>query len=223
MHDERTGNAPARLGALLFAAAAIFAVGHSDDAHAAIPDLPLPSIIEKLVADGARSADPAAFSPRIRALTDLEDASPRSDDPAGPKIGLDAAEARCLAIGIYHEARGEPDAGQIAVGQVIMNRVRSNYYPDTPCGVVFQNAEKKHRCQFSFACDGRSDEPQDFDAWARAVAIAGTLVEGDNPALDADLAISTHYHATSVRPGWAAKLRRTGQIGRHIFYFSKAR
>lgn len=223
MGDQRTGIAPARLGGFVFAAAAFFISSHADNGRAAIPDLPLPSVIEKLVADGARSAESAAFTPQIRALNDLENASPRTGAPSESKSALDAAEARCLAIGIYHEARGEPQAGQIAVGQVILNRVRSNYYPDTPCGVVFQNADKKNRCQFSFACDGRSDEPQDFAAWARAVVIADTLVKGDDPTLDADLAISTHYHATSVRPGWAAKLRRTGKIGKHIFYFSKAR
>lgn len=222
MGDGRTGLVPAWLGGIVFAATFSTAF-HADEARATIPDLPAPAVLEKIVQDGTRSVQLAAFTPRVKALSELEDAPAHSDDQPGARSMIDAAESRCLAIGIYHEARGEPKVGQVAVGQVIMNRVRSNYYPDTPCGVVFQNADKKHRCQFSFACDGRSDEPQDFKAWARAVEIADMLVQGDESSLDEDLAISTHYHATSVRPNWAAKLRRTGQIGKHIFYFSKAR
>lgn len=131
-------------------------------------------------------------------------------------------QAKCLATGIYHEARGEPVDGQLAVGQVIMNRVDSKYYPNTICGVVFQNAHWRNRCQFSFACDGISDTPRDKHAWKRSINVAERVITDDVP-LDIQLATSTHYHATYVRPGWATRLRRTGQIGKHVFYFSKSR
>lgn len=70
-------------------------------------------------------------------------------------------QTQCLAQAIYFEARSEPLEGQLAVGQVVMNRVESNAYPDTTCEVVFQNERMRHRCQFSFACDGKSDRPRD--------------------------------------------------------------
>jgi spore germination cell wall hydrolase CwlJ-like protein len=67
---------------------------------------------------------------------------------------------RCLALNIYHEARGEPVSGQCAVGHVVMNRVSDNHYPDSICGVVKQGgAVKRYRCQISWWCDGRSDRP----------------------------------------------------------------
>lgn len=131
-------------------------------------------------------------------------------------------EIECLAKAIYFEARGEPEAGQKAVGRVILNRVESNYYPDTVCDVVYQNDHMKNACQFSFACDGipdRINEPRAFD---RADSIARTVFEcaGDACEFDEGLGRSTHYHADFVRPWWAKKLERTGQVGRHIFYFT---
>ncbi|MGB6117317.1 MAG: cell wall hydrolase, partial [Mesorhizobium sp.] len=66
-------------------------------------------------------------------------------------------EQTCLANGIYFEARGESLRGQAAVAQVILNRVRNPTYPDTICGVVYQNQHMRNACQFSFACDGKKD------------------------------------------------------------------
>jgi len=137
-----------------------------------------------------------------------------------------AAQLHCLSLAIYHEARGEPAEGQNAVGRVILNRAASRYYPDSICGVVYQNAAWLNRCQFSFACDGKADQAGDLRAWQAAVAMAERLLCRDacgGVAISADLIRSTHYHATYVRPSWSKKLRRTGQIGGHVFYFTSSR
>jgi spore germination cell wall hydrolase CwlJ-like protein len=139
---------------------------------------------------------------------------------------LTVAQTRCLSMAIYHEARGEPAEGQNAVGRVILNRVASRYYPDTVCGVVYQNAARLNRCQFSFACDGKTDKAGNLRAWQAAVAMAERLMCRDvcgGMAISADLIRSTHYHATYVKPSWSKKLLRTGQIGSHIFYFTSRR
>ena len=139
---------------------------------------------------------------------------------------LVAAQTHCLSLAIYHEARGEPQQGQNAVGRVILNRVASRYYPGTVCGVVFQNAARPNRCQFSFACDGKPDKAGNMRAWAAAVAMAERLMCQDacgGVAISADLIRSTHYHADYVRPSWSRKLQRTGQIGSHVFYFTSRR
>ena len=139
---------------------------------------------------------------------------------------LAAAQTRCLSMAIYHEARGEPAEGQNAVGQVILNRAANRFYPDTVCGVVYQNAAWHNRCQFSFACDGKTDQAGNMRAWQAAVQMAERLLCRDvcgGVAISADLIRSTHYHADYVRPSWSKKLQRTGQIGGHVFYFTSRR
>ena len=125
------------------------------------------------------------------------------------------ASERCLALAIYFEARGEPFEGQMAVAQVVRNRVRDPRYPSSICAVVFQNANRRHRCQFSFACDGKSDRARDRVAWDRAVRIARLINTG--PMRDLTVA-ATHYHADYVAPDWAGHLSQTVKIGRHLFY-----
>lgn len=139
---------------------------------------------------------------------------------------FEAAQTHCLSLAIYHEARGETQQGQYAVGHVILNRAASRFYPDTICGVVYQNAARLNRCQFSFACDGKPDQAGNMRAWVAAVAMAERLMCRDvcgGLAISADLIRSTHYHADYVRPSWSKKLRRTGRIGGHIFYFTSRR
>jgi spore germination cell wall hydrolase CwlJ-like protein len=128
----------------------------------------------------------------------------------------DGAES-CLATAMYFEARGEPETGQLAVGQVIINRAAHAGYPSTVCGVVYQNAQRRNACQFSFACDAIPDRVRDPSLYASILERARLLLSGRKE-MAPDIAGSTHYHATSVAPGWSAKLRRTGQIGEHIFY-----
>ena len=138
-------------------------------------------------------------------------------DPTTPK--------ECLAMALYHEARGEPVEGQVAVANVIMNRVDSRYHPDTVCGVVYKNAHRKNACQFSFACDGVPDRPKEGEAWGKKLALAEEILGCDEACRDAKrqkggIESSTHYHATYVSPSWASKLERKGKVGNHVFYYT---
>lgn len=127
----------------------------------------------------------------------------------------DEVEAHCLAQAIYYEARGEPLPGQIGVAEVVINRKASKRYPNTICGVVFQNEHRKHRCQFSFACDGKTDTPPRGKTWNKSVSLANYVMSDSSLRLtDA----ATHYHANYVSPFWSRHLQKTVSIGRHIFY-----
>jgi spore germination cell wall hydrolase CwlJ-like protein len=128
-------------------------------------------------------------------------------------------ELDCLANGIYFEARGETAKGQAAVAQVILNRVRSPFYPNTACGVVYQNKSWRNRCQFSFACDGIKDRIADRRRWNKAREIGIAVVRGET--FLPEVGSATHYHATYVRPRWAKKMNKTKKIGLHIFYRTK--
>jgi spore germination cell wall hydrolase CwlJ-like protein len=125
-------------------------------------------------------------------------------------------EQRCLAEAVYFEARSEPEEGQAAVAQVVLNRVRSGLYPGSICGVVYQNRHRHLACQFTFACEGKSLRISDRDSWASAKRVAESVLEG-RTYLE-DVGSSTHYHADYVRPRWARKLKKMDVIGRHIFY-----
>jgi hypothetical protein len=127
-----------------------------------------------------------------------------------------ARQMRCLAEAIYFEARSEPEQGQAAVAQVVLNRVRSGIYPTTICGVVYQDRERPFACQFSFACEGKSLRVEEPGCWATATRIADAVVKGTN--YDPKLASAINYHAAYVRPFWASTLKRLDRIGLHIFY-----
>ncbi len=127
-----------------------------------------------------------------------------------------ARDLNCLATAIYHEARGESELGQRAVAQVILNRVEDHRYPNSVCGVIYQNRTWRNRCQFSFACDGRSERIRDQRSWTRAMAFAEDAIVNDY--FLESIGSSTHYHATYVRPRWSRALRRIERIGTHIFY-----
>lgn len=129
-------------------------------------------------------------------------------------------ERRCLAEAVYFESRSEPETGQAAVAQVVLNRVSSGLYPSSVCGVVYQNRTHYKACQFSFACEGRSLRVTDQESWATAVRVANAVMNGST--YIADVGRSTHYHANYVRPRWARSLTRMDRIGRHIFYRLKA-
>lgn len=131
------------------------------------------------------------------------------------------AERDCLAQAIYHEARGESEAGQLAVANVIVNRARSGKFPPTLCGVIYQNANKgRYRCQFTFACDGRSDAPGERRAWARSAALAEDVYAefalGEN--VGAVPGSVLYYHTTAVRPSWSNTFNAVAKVGSHIFY-----
>jgi spore germination cell wall hydrolase CwlJ-like protein len=135
-----------------------------------------------------------------------------------PKSAHSRKEKKCLADAIYFEARGEPELGQIAVAQVVLNRLKNPAYPNTICGVVYQNKHRRNRCQFSFACDGIREYISDKASWAEAQALAKRVMEDDKTLYIKDVGASTHYHATYVRPRWARHMTKKEKIGRHIFY-----
>jgi len=115
----------------------------------------------------------------------------------------------CLAMNVYHEARDQSLAGQVAVAQVTMNRVASPDYPNTVCGVVNQHK------QFSWYWDGLSDVPQHEEAWQRAQMVAKGVLAGSG---HSDLENVMHYHALYVKPYWTKEMQMVATIGDHIFY-----
>ncbi|WP_406857415.1 cell wall hydrolase [Alsobacter sp. KACC 23698] len=125
-------------------------------------------------------------------------------------------EERCLAEAVYFEARSEPEEGQAAVAQVVLNRVKSGLYPASVCGVVYQNRHRKFACQFSFACEGKALRITETEHWKMAVRIAREVTFGQT--YNADVGGATHYHANYVKPFWAKRLKKMDVIGRHIFY-----
>jgi hypothetical protein len=126
------------------------------------------------------------------------------------------SEKRCLAEAVYFESRSEPEEGQAAVAQVVLNRVQSGLYPSTVCGVVYQNRSHYKACQFSFACEGRSLRITERESWAVAVRIANEVMDGRT--YISEVGRSTHYHTDYVHPRWARALTKMDVIGRHIFY-----
>jgi spore germination cell wall hydrolase CwlJ-like protein len=124
-------------------------------------------------------------------------------------------ELVCLALAVYYEARSEPFPGQVAVAEVVLNRAKSARYPDDVCGVVTQGGTARHRCQFSYYCDGKPESPQHRHAWRRAVAIAKLTRNG---VISAKVEDATHYHATYAEPYWRDHFDHIATIGRHLFY-----
>ena len=134
-----------------------------------------------------------------------------------------AESLMCLALNVYHEAKNQSFMGQVAVAQVVMNRVKDARYPNTVCDVVKQAETYKYKptipiknkCQFSWYCDGKSDKPEEPKAWRDAMHVAngvynghiGDFVEG-----------ATHYHAYYVNPSWAKVKKYVLRIDDHIFY-----
>ncbi|WP_245443865.1 cell wall hydrolase [Microvirga sp. KLBC 81] len=147
---------------------------------------------------------------------------PKSDDVTPPRYAdlIDpdnmSKEQRCLAEAVYFEARSEPEEGQAAVAQVVLNRVKSGLYPSSICGVVYQNRHRHLACQFTFACEGKALRVTDTVSWERAKRVASAVLEGKTYL--ADVGGATHYHANYVRPYWARRLKKMDVIGRHIFY-----
>jgi spore germination cell wall hydrolase CwlJ-like protein len=127
-----------------------------------------------------------------------------------------AKAEKCLSEAVYFEARGEPVMGQVAVAQVVLNRTFSGKYPDSVCGVVYQNAHRHLRCQFTFACDGIRDVIREPDMWERAKKIAAEMLDGK--LWLPEVGKATHYHATYVHPGWVGEMKKLHKVGVHIFY-----
>lgn len=148
----------------------------------------------------------------------------------GDKLDLDALSRvevaerskdwSCLTEAMYFEARGEGLAGQLAVAEVILNRVEATQYPDTVCDVVRQGADSGGACQFSYNCDGKKNTVRNEKAWKRIGKLAWLMLQG-RPRTLTDEAL--YFHNTSVRPNWSRKFVKTAQIGRHVFYRPEVR
>ncbi len=131
----------------------------------------------------------------------------------------DAASAQCLASAVYYEAATEPRAGQEAVAQVVLNRLRSPLFPKTVCGVVYQGSRRRTGCQFTFTCDGSLARAPVARLWQQARDVAEQALHGFAAS---GLAQALNYHADYVAPAWRNSLVRVKQIGAHIFYRPRA-
>jgi N-acetylmuramoyl-L-alanine amidase len=140
---------------------------------------------------------------------------------AFPKTPLPSDEEVTWMIkNIYFEAGNQGTAGRVAVMMVTLNRVNSKRFPNTIKGVVTQGGTRRHRCQFSWYCDGKSDKIYDwktFNEIRELVLTSLPVVSMINDITDG----ATFYHATYVKPRWAKHMVKTIQIGDHIFYRSK--
>jgi hypothetical protein len=168
---------------------------------------------------------PSATDPRTDAGVTIAGKGEVTGEGRRPKspaerLGLDdkarAKAEKCLANAVYFEARGESVRGQIAVAQVVMNRVFSGYYPNDVCGVVYQNAHRHLACQFTFACDGRSKAIHEPDAMERARRIATATLDGR--LWLPEVGKATHYHAYWVHPWWVRTMHKLYRVGVHTFY-----
>jgi Cell Wall Hydrolase len=122
----------------------------------------------------------------------------------------------CLTAAIYYEAANEPDEGQRAVAQVVLNRVRHPAWPDTVCDVVYQGTERPGTlCQFTFGCDGAMARTPSLASWVRARRVAQAALAGY---VHAPAGLATHYHTLAVSPSWGKTLTPVGIYGAHIFY-----
>lgn len=137
-------------------------------------------------------------------------------------------DVHCMALNIYHESRSENLAGKFAVADVVINRVYDRRYPNSVCGVIYDAELKpswkdpdklvpiKNRCQFSWYCDGKSDEPTEEDAWNESILIAHQVISKGR--FEGITEGATHYHTKYVEPYWATSMDLIGRIGSHIFY-----
>ena len=133
-------------------------------------------------------------------------------------------EVACLAEAIYFESGNQSDAGRLAVGHVVLNRQEMREYPNTICDVVHQAEYRenwkgnmipvKHRCQFSYFCDGKPEIIEDSKTWNESYMLATLLVNGMYDFTHG----ASHYHNDSVHPYWADHLKHTVTIDNHIFY-----
>lgn len=131
------------------------------------------------------------------------------------KVSSRGTEWYCLTEALYFEARGEALRGQIAVAEVILNRVDSKRYPNSVCGVVQQGQHRRNACQFSYNCDGKSNRIGNRKVFESLGRLSHAMLGGADRKLTGS---ALYYHNTSVRPRWSRKLVRTARIGDHIFY-----
>jgi N-acetylmuramoyl-L-alanine amidase len=138
-------------------------------------------------------------------------------------------QTQCLAMNVYHEARNQGTAGRMAVISVTLNRVADDRFPNTVCDVVYQGPHRpswkgtgemipvRHKCQFSWYCDGKSDKTYDMETFNSIYDLSYTIVYDMMSIVDITDG-ATHYHADYVLPDWASTKTKTIEIEDHIFY-----
>ncbi|WP_010162531.1 cell wall hydrolase [Sphingomonas sp. PAMC 26617] len=141
--------------------------------------------------------------------------TPPPFDPASLSEPDRTAATTCLATAIYYEAATEPVVGQQAVAQVVLNRLRNPHYPKTVCDVVYDGAQRRSGCQFTFTCDGSLARRPDPAGMARARAVAEAALHGT---ISFAAGQATHYHTVWIVPRWADALAKVAIIGHHVFY-----
>jgi spore germination cell wall hydrolase CwlJ-like protein len=219
--------------------AMVLIVGAGISAHAALRAMTARNAAKDRAIDAAAARVPSA-TPLLS--SDHETAAPATGVtgtidlpdlpiPAGATVDVGVVPARpfsmaggsaldrdramqCLIAAIYYEAASEPDAGQQAVAQVILNRARHPAFPGTVCGVVYQGSEHAG-CQFSFACDGAMTRVPARAAWIRAARVAGMALAGY---VYAPVGLATHYHTYAVTPAWNRSMVMTDVVGAHFFH-----
>jgi spore germination cell wall hydrolase CwlJ-like protein len=189
----------------------------------ALPD-PDMKVMASLPSAADEPPKPVESGESIAAKGEVNSDNQRAKTPA-ERLGLFDEKARaksekCLAEAIYFEARGEAVRGQIAVAQVVMNRTFSGFYPNTVCGVVYQNKHRHFACQFTFACDNNPDVVTEPDMWDRAKKIAKAMLDGQ--LWLPEVGKSTHYHAYWVHPSWVSEMKKMYKFGVHTFYRPRA-
>lgn len=120
----------------------------------------------------------------------------------------------CLALALYWEAKAEGTDGMLAVASVVLNRVAHPQFPNSVCAVVTQGGVQPP-CQFSWWCDGRSDQPTEARAWTLARDLAAAALADPPPDRTGG---ALFFHSTQIATPWLRKRQRTAQIGRHVFY-----
>jgi len=194
---------------------------HGEEPTIVMPDLDMKLPVPPSPNDEAKATESGES---IAPKGEVNDDDQRMKTPA-ERLGLTEGKSRaraekCLAEAVYFEARGEAVRGQIAVAQVVMNRAFSGYYPNTVCGVVYQNKYRRFACQFTFACDRYPDVIREPDMWERAKKIAKAMLDGQ--IWLPEVGKSTHYHAYYVHPSWVSEMKKMYKFGVHTFYRPKA-
>jgi spore germination cell wall hydrolase CwlJ-like protein len=177
-------------------------------------DLSNPPRLDLTAPDAAAQVEEARLINALRPIS----RAPLAEMP-GFRLAGETEDARraltCLTQAVYYEAAREPELGQAAVAQVILNRLRHPGYPKSVCGVVYQGSARTTGCQFTFTCDGSLSRAPDPALWANAGAVARRALSGH---VVREVGAATHYHADYVAPYWAPTLVKLAQIGAHIFY-----
>ncbi|MGH6785725.1 MAG: cell wall hydrolase [Novosphingobium sp.] len=195
-----------------------FAIGDAGRAELVLAPMPFEQAGSSFPGSAFYYLAPENPAPALDPLAQWDDGSGSLAARALHHAGTLTDRARalhCLTQAIYYEAASEPDAGQRAVAQVVLNRVMHPSYPSTVCGVVFQGSERSTGCQFSFTCDGALARVPSRMFWLRAENVARAALAGF---VYRPVGLATHYHTIAVHPYWAPKLNYLGTLGAHRFY-----